>query len=571
MRLSQFHLSTTKETPADAEIVSHQLMLRAGLIRKLGAGIYTWSPLGLRVLRRVEAVVREEMNRAGALEVLMPSIQPRELWEETSRWQKFGGQLLKIKDRKQAEYCYGPTHEEVITDFARSELASYKQLPVNFYQIQTKFRDEIRPRFGVMRAREFLMKDAYSFHLTAECLEKEYRNMHAAYSRIFERLGLRFRAVLADSGAIGGDKSQEFHVLADSGEAAIAFSSGSEYAANLEAAEAVAPSTSRAAASETMRRIDTPTQKTCEDVAALMGIALSHTVKSVAVMATIEGAPTFVLALVRGDHMVNEIKLAKVPGLADYRLATEAEILEYLGCEPGFLGPVKPAKQIHVVADRSVAAMADFVVGANAPGYHLAGVNWGRDLPEPDRVADIRSVVVGDPSPDGKGTLDIARGIEVGHVFQLGQKYAEAMRATVLDEQGKAAVMYMGCYGIGVSRIVAAAIEQNYDDAGIVWPEAMAPWNVAVCVINPKKDEAVTRAADVLYSELRAAGIEVCLDDRGLRPGAMFADIELIGIPHRVVVSERGLAAGTYEYRARTAKESENLDRAALLSRLAVA
>ncbi len=568
MRLSRFHLNTTKETPADAEIVSHQLMLRAGLIRKLAAGIYTWSPLGLRVLRRVEQVVREEMNRAGAMEMTMPSIHPRELWEETGRWEKFGGQLLKIKDRKQSEYCYGPTHEEVITDFARSELSSYKQLPLNFYQIQTKFRDEIRPRFGVMRAREFLMKDAYSFHLSAECLEREYRNMHAAYTRIFERLGLRFRAVQADSGAIGGDASQEFHVLADSGEDAIAFSDGSDYAANLEAAEALAPSSARAAASETLRRIDTPTQKTCDEVAALMGVALDRTVKSIAVMGEFDGAPAFVLALVRGDHMANEIKLAKVAGLADYRLATEAEIAEHLGSEPGFLGPVKPAKKIVVLADRTVAAMADFVVGANESGYHLAGVNWGRDLPEPDLVADIRNVVAGDPSPDGKGTLGIARGIEVGHVFQLGQKYAEAMRATVLDENGKAKTMFMGCYGIGVSRIVAAAIEQNFDDNGIRWPAAMAPWKVAVCVINPKKDAAVAAAADALYSELAEQGFEPCLDDRGLRPGAMFADIELIGIPHRVVVSERGLAAGTFEYRARDAADSENLDRAALLQKL---
>jgi prolyl-tRNA synthetase len=568
MRLSQFHLSTSKETPADAEVVSHQLMLRAGLIRKLAAGIYTWSPLGLRVLRRVEAVVREEMNRAGAQEVLMPAIQPRELWEETGRWQKFGGQLLKIKDRKQAEYCFGPTHEEVITDFARAELASYKQLPVNFYQIQWKFRDEIRPRFGVMRAREFLMKDAYSFHLTPEGLEQEYRNMHAAYCRIFERLGLRFRAVQADSGAIGGDASQEFHVLADSGEDAIAFCDGSDYAANLEAAEAVAPAAPRAAPGEALRRIDTPTQKTCEDVAALMGIGLERTVKSVALMGEHEGVPAFFLALVRGDHVVNEIKLAKVAGLGEYRMATEAEIAAYLGSEPGFLGPVNPAQPIRVLADRTVAAMHDFVVGANQAGYHLAGVNWGRDLPEPDQVADIRNVVAGDPSPDGKGRIGIARGIEVGHVFQLGQKYARAMHATVLDEAGKAQVMHMGCYGVGVSRIVAAAIEQNFDANGIRWPQAMAPWTVAVCVINPKKDAAVAAAAEALYAELCAAGIDACLDDRGLRPGQMFADIELIGLPHRVVVSERGLAAGTFEYRARTAADSENLDRAALLQRL---
>jgi prolyl-tRNA synthetase len=569
MRLSNFHLNTTRETPADAEIVSHRLMLRAGMIRKLAAGIYTWSPLGLRVLRKVEMVVREEMNRAGAVELLMPSIQPRELWDETERWAKFGGQLLKIKDRKQAEYCYGPTHEEVITDFARNELRSYKQLPVNFYQIQTKFRDEIRPRFGVMRAREFLMKDAYSFHLTSEDMEREYRNMHAAYSRIFARLGLRFRAVRADSGAIGGDASQEFHVLADSGEDAIAYAvgeseaDGSGYAANIEAAEAVALG-SRPAAHEAMRRIETPTQKTCEDVAALMGIPLTSTVKSVAVMSD----AGFALALVRGDHVVNEVKLAKVPGLSDYRLATEPEIIEHLGSEPGFLGPLKPARNISVIADRGVAIMADFVVGANERGYHVAGLNWGRDLPEPDVVADIRNIVEGDPSPDGKGNLSIARGIEVGHVFQLGQKYAEAMHATVLDEAGKAQTMYMGCYGIGVSRIVAAAIEQNFDDNGIIWPEPMAPWHVAVCVINPKNNSEVVAAADTLYQELSASGLEALLDDRGLRPGPMFSDMELIGIPHRVVVSERGLAAGTFEYRARRDVESAQLDRAALFQRL---
>jgi prolyl-tRNA synthetase len=564
MRLSRFHLSTSRETPADAEIVSHQLMLRAGMIRKLAAGIYTWTPLGLRVLRRVETVVREEMNAAGAIEVLMPSIQPQELWEETGRWEKFGGQLLKIRDRKEAGYCYGPTHEEVITDFARNELQSYKQLPINFYQIQTKFRDEIRPRFGVMRAREFLMKDAYSFHLGAESLAREYENMKAAYTRIFTRLGLEFRAVQADSGAIGGDASQEFHVLADSGEDALAFSTGSDYAANVETALAAAPGP-RPAAAEALRKVATPTQKTCEDVAALLGIALSRTVKSVAVMAD-DG---FVLALVRGDHMVNEIKLGKVAGLTDHRAATEAEILAHLGSEPGFLGPLGPQQPIRVVADREVAAMADFVVGANEAGFHLAGVNWGRDLAEPDVVADIRNVVAGDRAADG-GEIRLARGIEVGHVFQLGQKYAAALGATVLDENGKSQVMHMGCYGIGVSRIVAAAIEQNFDERGICWPEAMAPWPVAVCVINPKNDPKVAAAAEALYTELRGAGIDACLDDRGLRPGPMFADMELIGIPHRVVVSERGVTAGTYEYRARRAEAAEQLDHAALLGRLGV-
>ena len=563
MRLSQFHLHTTKETPADAELTSHKLMLRAGMIRKLASGLYTWSPLGLRVLRKVETIVREEMNRAGAVELLLPTIQPKELWEETGRWQKFGGQLLKIKDRKEQEYCYSPTAEEAITDFARQELSSYKQLPVNFYQIQTKFRDEIRPRFGVMRAREFLMKDAYSFHLTDESLVAEYENMKAAYTRIFTRLGLEFRAVQADSGAIGGDASQEFHVLAASGEDALAFSTGSDYAANVETAVAADPAP-RPAAAEEMRKVDTPTQKTCEDVAALMGIALLRTVKSIAVV-TSQG--DFVLALVRGDHDVNEIKLAKVEGLLDYRMANEAEIADYLGSEPGFLGPVNPRKPIRVIADREVAAMVDFVVGANEKGFHLAGVNFGRDLPEPE-VADIRNVVAGDRARDG-GEIRLARGIEVGHVFQLGRKYAEALKATVLDENGKATVMSMGCYGIGVSRIVAAAIEQNHDEAGIIWPQAMAPWQVVVCMINPKKDPAITAAAESLLADLQAAGLDAALDDRGLRPGAMFADIELIGIPHRVVVSERGLAAGTFEYRARSAAEAETLDHATLLQRLA--
>ncbi|WP_305805634.1 proline--tRNA ligase [Stenotrophomonas sp. YIM B06876] len=562
MRLSQFHLHTTKETPSDAELTSHQLMLRAGMIRKLASGLYTWSPLGLRVLRKVEAIVREEMNRAGAVEMLLPTIQPKELWEETGRWEKFGGQLLKIKDRKEQEFCYSPTAEEAITDFARQELSSYKQLPVNFYQIQTKFRDEIRPRFGVMRAREFLMKDAYSFHLHDDDLVREYENMKAAYTRIFTRLGLEFRAVQADSGAIGGDASQEFHVIADSGEDALVFSTGSDYAANVEAAIAADPAP-RPAAAEELRRIDTPTQKTCEEVAALMGIALLRTIKSLALMTRKD---QFVLALVRGDHEANDIKLAKVDGLADYRMASEAEIADHLGSTPGFLGPLNAKKPIRVIADREVAAMADFVVGANETGFHIAGVNWGRDLAEPE-VADIRNVVEGDRARDG-GELKLARGIEVGHIFQLGRQYAQALGATVLDENGKAAVMAMGCYGIGVSRIVAAAIEQNHDAAGIIWPQAMAPWQVVVCVINPKQDPAVIAAAEELLAELQAAGIDAALDDRGLRPGAMFADMELIGIPHRIVVSERGLAAGTYEYRARTAEVAESLDKAILLQKL---
>ena len=574
MRLSQFHLHTTKETPADAEIASHQLMLRAGMIRRLAAGLYTWSPLGLRVLRKVEAVVREEMNRAGAVEMAMPSVQPKELWEETGRWEKFGPQLLKIRDRKEQAFCFTPTAEEAVTDFFRQEFSSYRQLPVNFYQVTTKFRDEIRPRFGVMRAREFLMKDAYSFHVSDEDLQREYRNMYDTYARIFGRLGLKFRAVAADTGAIGGSASHEFHVLADSGEDALAYSDASGYAANVELAEAVAPGT-RAPAAEALRKVDTPVQKTCEAVAELMGIPLQRTAKSIALVAT-SGDPAargeataFVLALVRGDHAVNEIKLSKVAGLAEYRMATESEIADYLGSEPGFLGPVSPRKPVRVIADRAVASLHDFVVGANERGYHLAGVNWGRDLPEPE-VADIRNVVAGDPSPDGQGVLGIARGIEVGHVFALGRKYSEAMGCTVLDAAGKPVHPAMGCYGIGVSRIVAAAIEQNHDAAGITWPEAMAPWRVAVCVINPKNDPGVAAAAQALYDELGAAGIDAVLDDRGLRPGAMFADIELIGIPHRVVVSERGLAAGTFEYRARSAAQAEQLDRAALDARLGI-
>jgi len=564
MRLSRFHLATVKEVPADAEIASHRLMLRAGMLRKLAAGIYTWTPLGLRVLKKVENIVREEMDRAGALEMTMPTIQPRELWEETQRWQKFGGQLLKIKDRKEAEYCYGPTAEEVVTDFARGELKSYKQLPVNFYQIQTKFRDEIRPRFGVMRAREFLMKDAYSFHLDEESLGAEYDNMYATYGRIFTRLGLAFRAVKADTGAIGGNRSHEFQVLADSGEDAIAFSDGSDYAANVELAEALAPP-ARASASDALRNVATPGKTTCADVAALLGIGIEHTVKSVCVV----GDNGFVMALVRGDHEVNEVKLQKQAGLAQYRLATEQEIVDALGCTPGYIGPVgADRRKVSVIADKTVAAMHDFVVGANKIDFHIAGVNWGRDLPEPDVIADIRKVIAGDASPDGKGSLQIARGIEVGHVFALGQNYSQAMNATVLDADGKNRLMQMGCYGIGVSRIVAAAIEQNNDAAGIIWPEPMAPWRVAICMINPKNDAKVSAAADELYAELQRRGIDVCVDDRGLRPGAMFADIELIGIPHRVVVSERGLAAGTFEYRGRRDAESRNLSREDVLALL---
>lgn len=562
MRLSRYHLATVKEVPADAEIISHKLMLRAGMIRKLASGIYTWAPLGLRVLRKVEAIVREEMNRAGAIEMLMPSIQPQELWEETGRWEKFGGQLLKIKDRKDAGYCYGPTHEEVVTDFARNELKSYKQLPINFYQIQTKFRDEIRPRFGIMRAREFLMKDAYSFHADAESLATEYRNMYDTYTRIFSRLGLRFRAVDADTGAIGGSASHEFHVLADSGEDAIVFSSASDYAANMEKAIALAPTGTRAQAGAPLRTIDTPTQKTIDEVCALLAVEPRQCIKTIIVRGT-EG---LVALCVRGDHEVNEIKAARLDEMpGESKLADEAEIVRAIGCKPGFIGPVGLPQSIPVIVDRDAALLADFVCGANVDGKHLGGANWERDA-RITRIADLRKVVEGDASPDGKGTLGIARGIEVGHVFQLGEKYAKALGATVLDDQGKARVMSMGCYGIGVSRIVAAAIEQNHDETGIIWPQAMAPWQVVICPINLAQSAAVREEAERLHDELEARGIDVLLDDRGLRPGAMFADSELIGIPHRIVIGDRGLASGSYEYRRRGESENRSLSRDELLA-----
>ncbi|HET6806969.1 MAG TPA: proline--tRNA ligase [Frateuria sp.] len=565
MRLSQFHLATVKEVPADAEIASHRLMLRAGMIRKLASGLYTWAPLGLRVLRKVENVVREEMDRAGAIELLMPAVQPRELWDETGRWEKFGGQLLKIKDRKDQEFCFGPTHEEVITDFARNELKSYKQLPVNFYQIQTKFRDEIRPRFGVMRAREFLMKDAYSFHLSPDSLSHTYGAMYQAYSRVFERLGLKFRAVQADTGAIGGNASHEFQVLADSGEDAIAFSDGSDYAANIEKAEALAPSGGRPAPHAPLERVDTPTQKTIADVSALLGVSPQQCIKTL----LLRGRDGLVAVCLRGDHDLNEIKAGKLPELTDEPvLASEEEILAATGTRPGFIGPVGLPDAIPVIVDRSAAVLADFVCGGNADGTHYTGANWDRDA-RITRVEDIRQVVEGDPSPDGHGTLHLARGIEVGHIFQLGQKYAQALGATVLDDQGKAQVMTMGCYGIGVSRIVAAAIEQSHDEAGIIWPEAMAPWRVAVCIINPKGLPGVREAAEGLYRKLEERGIETVLDDRGLRPGQMFADLELIGIPHRVVVSERGLAAGTLEYRRRGETENRAISEDELFTLLA--
>ena len=565
MRLSQFHLATVKEVPADAEIASHQLMLRAGMIRKLASGLYTWTPLGLRVLRKVENVVREEMDRAGAMELLMPAVQPKELWEETGRWEKFGGQLLKMKDRKDQEFCFGPTHEEVITDFARNELKSYKQLPINFYQIQTKFRDEIRPRFGVMRAREFLMKDAYSFHLTPESLGDTYNAMYQAYGRIFSRLGLRFRAVQADTGAIGGNASHEFQVLADSGEDALVFSDGSDYAANVEKAEALAPVTGRPAAQSPLQRVATPTQKTIAEVSAFLGVPAQQCVKTLLV----RGHEGLVALCLRGDHELNEVKAAKLAELpGEPVLATEQEIVAATGTRPGFIGPVGLPADIPVIVDRSAAALADFVCGGNADGTHYTGANWERDA-RMTRTEDIRQVTEGDPSPDGKGTLHIARGIEVGHVFQLGQKYAQALGATVLDDQGKAQVMLMGCYGIGVSRIVAAAIEQSHDQAGIIWPETMAPWRVAVCIINPKNQPEVRDAAEALYRKLEERGIDTVLDDRGLRPGQMFADLELIGIPHRVVVSERGLAAGTLEYRRRGEAENRAISEDELFTLLA--
>jgi prolyl-tRNA synthetase len=553
MRVSQFFISTLKEAPSEAELASHQLMMRAGYIKKLASGLYTWMPLGLRVLRKVENIVREEMERSGGIELLMPAVQPAELWQETGRWSVFGPQMLKIKDRHGNDFCFGPTHEEVITDIARREIRSYRQLPINFYQIQTKFRDEVRPRFGVMRAREFLMKDAYSFHADFASLEQTYRVMYETYSRIFTRLGLKFRAVAADTGAIGGSGSHEFHVLADSGEDALAYCPGSDYAANVELAEAVASNAARAAATESMRDVETPKQTTCEQVAELLGIPLQRTVKLLALISNDKTADNKLhILLLRGDHNLNEVKASKLPGLADFRFATEEEIRANFNCPPGFLGPVGVDRsRIRVIADRTVSMMSDFVTGANKPKFHTAGVNWGRDLPEPDLVADIRNVVTGDISPDGKGTLEICRGIEVGHIFQLRTKYAEVLKATFLDAQGKTQIIEMGCYGIGVSRIVAAAIEQNFDERGIKLPKAMAPFQVVIVPIGMGKSETVRTAVEKLYADLQTAGIEVLLDDRDERPGVMFADMELIGIPHRIVIGERGLKEGMLEYQDR--------------------
>jgi len=559
-------LATLKETPSDAEVISHQLMLRAGMIRKLASGLYTWLPLGLRALRKVEAIVREEMDRAGAQEVLMPAVQPAELWQESGRWEQMGAEMLRMKDRHGREFCFGPTHEEVITDLCRNELRSYKQLPANFYQIQTKFRDERRPRFGVMRAREFLMKDAYSFHSDEASLKETYQVMHETYTRIFTRLGLDFRAVLADTGAIGGSGSQEFHVLAESGEDAIAFSTESDYAANVEKAEALPPQGPRPAATSEMAVVDTPSQRTIEEVSSFLGITPRQMLKTLVVRAAdAEGEQEGVVALVlRGDHELNEIKAEKLSQVySPLTMASDDDIRAAIGCNPGFIGPVGIG--IPLLVDREAAQLADFVCGANEDGKHLSGVNWERDLPEPE-VADLRNVVEGDPSPDGKGVLTIKRGIEVGHIFQLGDKYSTAMKATVLDENGKAVVMTMGCYGIGVSRVVAAAIEQNHDDKGIIWPDAIAPFQIALLPMNMHKSDAVRDTAEQLYAELTAAGYEVLFDDRGERPGVMFADMELIGIPHRVVIGDRGLKSGTVEYKGRRDAENQDVPLAQLLT-----
>ena len=546
MRTSRFFIGTLKEAPSEAELVSHKLMLRAGLIRRLGSGLYTWMPLGLRVLRKVEAVIRQEMDRAGALEVQMPCVIPAELWQESGRWDAFGPQLLKIKDRHERDFLFGPTHEEVVTDIARREIKSYRQLPVHFYQMHVKFRDEIRPRFGVMRAREFLMKDGYSFHADFADLQREYRNMYETYGRIFSRLGLGFRAVAADTGAIGGTGSHEFHVLAESGEDAIAYCPDSDYAANVELAEALAPDTPRKGPTEAINKVATPGKTRCEEVAELLKLPLERTVKAIAVMHDGE----FNLLLLRGDHSLNEVKASKLPQLSPFRFATDAEIRQHLGCKPGYIGPVG-IRGVRVVSDRSVAAMSDFVCGANEEGFHLTGVNWGRDLGEPDLVADLRNVIEGDPSPDGKGALRIQRGIEVGHIFQLRTKYSEALNATFLDEKGDSRPMEMGCYGIGVTRIVAAAIEQNHDERGIAFPQPVAPFDLSLVPIGYHKSASVREAAERLYGELSATGVDVLLDDREERPGVLFADMDLVGIPHRLVLSEKGLAAGTLEYKRR--------------------
>ena len=559
MKASQSFLATLKEAPSDAEVVSHKLMVRAGLIRKLSAGIYNYLPLGLKVIRKVENIVREEMNRAGAIELLMPMIQPAELWQETGRWEKMGPELLRIKDRHDRDFLIQPTSEEVVTDLARNEIKSYKQLPVNFYQIQTKFRDERRPRFGIMRGREFIMKDAYSFDRDTEGLKKSYQTMFDAYTRIFQRMGLQFRAVTADNGAIGGSGSQEFHVIADTGEDAIVYCPSSDYAANLEAAESLALIASRMGAGQALQKVATPDQIHCADVAKFLNLPLECTVKSLLFAADqVKGPAKLFMLLVRGDHELNEIKATKIPGLAESRFATEVEIQQACNAPAGYLGPVGISADVTVVADRTVANMSDFICGANEAGHHLKGVNWGRDLPEP-LVMDLRNAVAGDPSPDGKGIVDICRGIEVGHVFQLGTSYSKAMGCTYLDQQGKSQPMVMGCYGIGVTRLLGAAIEQGHDERGIIWPISMAPFEVVICPMNYDKSELVKDAADLLHEELVAAGVDVVLDDRGERPGVMFADWELIGAPFRVVIGDRGLADALVEFKGRTDAESQNI------------
>ncbi|WP_206999351.1 proline--tRNA ligase [Trinickia mobilis] len=551
MKASRFFIGTLKEAPADAEIVSHQLMVRAGMIRRVAGGIYNYLPIGLRSIRKVEAIVREEMNRAGALELLMPAVQPAELWQESGRWEKYGPELLRLKDRKQSDFVIGPTHEEVVTDIARNQIKSYRQMPVNFYQIQTKFRDEIRPRFGVMRGREFTMKDAYSFDKDQAGLQESYRKMYEAYVRIFTRIGLEFRAVAADNGSIGGSGSHEFHVIAETGEDSIAYCPTSDFAANVEAADALPLIAERAAPQEALRKTSTPGKAKCEAVAEYLNLPLERTIKSIVLATENEGAePTIWLLMLRGDHDLNEIKASKLPGLSDYRFATEQEIVEWFGTPPGYLGPLNTKKPVKVIADSTVAKMSDFVVGSNEVDFHTTGVNWVRDLPEPV-VADIRNVRRGDPSPDGKGTLEICRGIEVGHVFQLGTKYSVAMNATFLDETGKPQPMIMGCYGIGITRILGAAIEQNFDERGIIWPEAIAPFEVVLCPMGYDRSEAVREQADKLYAQLVEAGIDVILDDRSERPGVMFADWELIGVPHRLVIGDRGLKDGKIEYQGR--------------------
>jgi prolyl-tRNA synthetase len=564
MRASQFHIATLKEAPADADIVSQQLMIRAGMIKKISAGIYNYMPMGLRVIRKVDAIVREEMNRAGAIEMTMPMVQPAELWSESGRFETMGPELLRLKDRHGRDFVIQPTSEEVVTDMARQELKSYKQLPKNFYQIQTKFRDERRPRFGLMRGREFIMKDAYSFDRDEAGAHASYDNMAKAYRTIFDRFGLKYRAVAADSGAIGGDKSEEFQVIAATGEDAIVYCPQSSYAANMEKAQAAAPAP-RGAASQTMTKVPTPGKSTCEDVAALLNVPLSTTVKSI-VLATdtlndkAEVVKTQVwLLLLRGDHMLNETKAGKLAGLANFRFATEAEIVAHFGCKPGYLGPIRLQLPLKIIADREVAAMSDWICGANEVDAHLTGVNWGRDLPEPDLLADIRNVVAGDASPDGAGALSIERGIEVGHIFYLGNKYSKAMNATFLDTDGRPKPLEMGCYGIGITRLPAAAIEQNHDAKGMIWPDSIAPFTVVICAVGYDRSEPVKTAADALYTELLAKGIDVILDDRGERPGIMFAEWELIGVPHRVTIGDRGLKEGHVEYQHRSSPDASSV------------